>query len=127
MTFNALISNTDDHPRNHAFIARENWRLSPAYDLTPNPMISPERRDLAMTRGSTGRFANRRNLLSECRRFMLEPDEAAMIIDKMASCVKNNWYQTARKVGLSERDCDLIKSAFAYRGFFTETIDEKNK
>lgn len=30
MVFNALISNTDDHPRNHAAIARDkDWRLSP--------------------------------------------------------------------------------------------------
>lgn len=36
MSFNALISNTDDHPRKHAVIAMEkDWRLSPAYDLTP--------------------------------------------------------------------------------------------
>ncbi|GHT93001.1 phosphatidylinositol kinase [Alphaproteobacteria bacterium] len=121
MTFNALISNIDDHPRNHAFIASENWRLSPAYDLTPNPMISLERRDLAMTCGSMGRFANRNNLLSECRRFMLEPNEAAIIVDEMADCVKNNWYKTARKVGLSERDCDLIKPSFAYHGFSAPT------
>lgn len=41
MVFNALISNTDDHPRNHAFIAQDkNWQLSPAYDLTPNPLVS---------------------------------------------------------------------------------------
>ena len=34
MCFNAAISNTDDHPRNHAVIARgRQWRLSPAYDL----------------------------------------------------------------------------------------------
>jgi serine/threonine-protein kinase HipA len=121
MTFNALISNTDDHPRNHAFIADKNWRLSPAYDLTPNPMISLKRRDLAMTCGRMGRFANRNNLLSECRRFLLESDEAATIIDEMADCVKNSWYKIARKVGLSEKDCDLIKSAFAYNGFFAET------
>ena len=36
--FNALISNIDDHPRNHALIAKEaEWKLSPAYDLTPRP------------------------------------------------------------------------------------------
>ncbi len=36
MCFNALISNIDDHPRNHALIAKDkDWRLSPAYDLTP--------------------------------------------------------------------------------------------
>jgi hypothetical protein len=32
MTFNALTSNNDDHPRNHAMIAPGNaWQLSPAY------------------------------------------------------------------------------------------------
>ena len=35
MAFNALISNTDDHPRNHALIApTEKWERSPAYDQT---------------------------------------------------------------------------------------------
>lgn len=43
MAFNALISNTDDHLRNHALIAAASeWKLSPAYDLTPNPLISVE-------------------------------------------------------------------------------------
>ena len=33
MVFNVLISNIDDHPRNHAVIAKEReWNLSPAYD-----------------------------------------------------------------------------------------------
>ena len=36
MLFNGLISNTDDHPRNHAVLAmNDTWSLSPAYDLTP--------------------------------------------------------------------------------------------
>ncbi|MDR2781527.1 MAG: type II toxin-antitoxin system HipA family toxin [Holosporaceae bacterium] len=118
MTFNALISNTDDHPRNHAFIAAENWRLSPAYDMTPNPMVALEHRDLAMICGNQGRFANKSNLLSECRRFVLEPDEAAAIIDEMMLYVKNCWYKIARKFGVSGKDCDAIKSAFAYPGFF---------
>jgi hypothetical protein len=49
--FNALISNIDDHPRNHAIIAKEkNWKLSPAYDLTPSTPVSLERRDLALGR-----------------------------------------------------------------------------
>ena len=49
MCFNALISNIDDHPRNHALIAKDqDWRLSPAYDLTPAVPVSIERRDLAM-------------------------------------------------------------------------------
>jgi hypothetical protein len=36
--FNAAVSNIDDHPRNHALLARSrSWQLSPAYDLTPAP------------------------------------------------------------------------------------------
>ena len=65
MTFNALISNLDDHPRNHALIAREKWGLSPAYDLTPESPIARERRNLAMICGSAGTYANVHNLLSE--------------------------------------------------------------
>lgn len=58
--FNALISNTDDHPRNHAILSKAHaWSLSPAYDLTPNPMVALERRDLAMSFGNCGRYANR--------------------------------------------------------------------
>jgi serine/threonine-protein kinase HipA len=55
MVFNAMISNLDDHPRNHAVLAPERaWRLSPAYDLTPTPVIAEERRDLAMACGAQG-------------------------------------------------------------------------
>ena len=84
MVFNALISNTDDHPRNHAFIAQDkNWQLSPAYDLTPNPLVSIEQRDLAMICGQMGRFANKDNLLSEADKFLLNQDQAKKIIDEM--------------------------------------------
>ena len=38
IVFNMLISNTDDHLRNHGFLRAPNgWRLSPAYDLNPVP------------------------------------------------------------------------------------------
>jgi len=60
MSFNVLISNIDDHPRNHAFIAmNREWHLSPAYDLMPSPVVSQDRRDLAMMCGDFGRFANK--------------------------------------------------------------------
>jgi serine/threonine-protein kinase HipA len=66
MCFNALITNTDDHPRNHAMIAWDrDWKLSPAYDLTPLNLVSLERRDLAMTCGDAGRYANAANLKSQ--------------------------------------------------------------
>jgi len=118
MCFNALISNSDDHPRNHALIAPDmDWALSPAYDLTPNPLISEERRDLALDCGDMGRYANARNLLSQSARFLLKPEEATAIIDEMEEIVRNRWYEIARREGVTDKDCEKIARAFAYPGF----------
>jgi serine/threonine-protein kinase HipA len=117
MCFNALISNNDDHPRNHCFIAKdEAWKLSPAYDLTPAPVVSLDRRDLAMECGDLGRFANARNILSQHARFLLEKDEAEKIISDMQKQMKN-WYDTVRACGVSENDAETIRGAFLYPGF----------
>jgi len=118
MAFNALISNSDDHPRNHAFIApRDDWRLSPAYDLTPTSPPSLERRDLALTCGDQGRRASRENLLSQCGRFLLSREEAAKILDEMEAGIRARWYEVARREKVSEGDCQRIAGAFAYPGF----------
>ncbi len=123
MCFNALISNTDDHPRNHAIIAKgRDWKLSPAYDLMPVPQVSLERRDLAMICGDQGRFANARNLLSQSARFRAPDDDASAIVDATKDRVRGAWYETARTAGVSERDCERIAGAFAYPGFDLEQI-----
>ncbi len=117
MCFNALISNLDDHPRNHAFIAKdEEWSLSPAYDLTPSPVISQDRRDLAMECGDLGRFANARNIVSQYARFLLEKSEAEKIVNDTRNQVEK-WYDTVRACGVSETDAETIHGAFLYPGF----------
>ena len=121
MCFNALISNIDDHPRNHAVVAmNKDWKLSPAYDLTPSTPVSTERRDLALDCGDMGRYAHAENLLSQSARFLLEPDEARKTIDGMERIVKNSWYDIARREGVTEKDCENIASAFTYPGFRLE-------
>lgn len=118
MCFNALISNIDDHPRNHAVIAPDrDWRLSPAYDLTPSSPVSIERRDLAMACGDLGRYANASNLMSQAARFLLSTDEASRIIETMETQVRSTWYEVARGCGVSDTDCAQIAGAFAYPGF----------
>lgn len=118
MCFNALISNNDDHPRNHALLARDrHWGLSPAYDLTPNPQVSDERRDLALTVGDFGRAATAENLLSQSARFGLRHEDAASVIDAMRTTVQVQWFATARAAGVSEADCGRIAGAFVYPGF----------
>ena len=118
LCFNALISNTDDHPRNHAIIAKDrDWRLSPAYDLTPSMPVSMERRDLAMQCGDLGRYAHADNLLSQSARFYLGRGEAAALIAEMEERIRTGWYETARREGVSEQDCERISGAFVYPGF----------
>jgi serine/threonine-protein kinase HipA len=118
MVFNALISNIDDHPRNHAVIAKDrDWKLSPAYDLTPSPVIAQDRRDLAMDAGDQGRFANAKNLLSQRARFLLDEQDARAIVSDMSERVRATWYDVVRAQGVSEKDAETIRGAFLYEGF----------
>ncbi|ENO99076.1 hypothetical protein C667_00410 [Thauera phenylacetica B4P] len=118
MVFNALISNTDDHPRNHALIATtDKWELSPAYDLTPNPLTSAEKRDLAMTCGTFNRYANRANLVSQHGQFKLSLEHATAIVDQLQQVVASRWHATLRQQGATLADCDKLAGAFNYPGF----------
>lgn len=118
MVFNALISNVDDHPRNHALVAPgRSFQLSPAYDLTPTPLVSEEKRDLTLIVGEFNRYANRINLRSGHARFQLTRDEASAIIDRIQAVVRARWYAVLRDSGTSEADCERVRPAFDYPGF----------
>jgi serine/threonine-protein kinase HipA len=117
MVFNAVISNNDDHPRNHAVVAASReWRLAPAYDLTPAPQTAQER-SLALTCGAHGRAACRENLVSAAGRFGLTREEADAIVDEIRNVVGRLWHTEVRAQGGSERDCERIASAFLHEGF----------
>ncbi len=118
MVFNALVTNNDDHPRNHAFVAHSaEWRLSPAYDLTPVPLHADEW-DLAMICGSVaGRRATRAHLLSGCLRFGLTADEAAQTIDRLRSIVTTTWESAILSHGGTRADCEAVRPAFEIPGF----------
>ena len=99
-----------------------NWRLSPAFDLTPGPTIAFERRDSAMTCGKAGRYANYENLMSQHDRFLLSEKEATAILDNIVETVRNQWWPTMRRAGVSVTDCEAIASAFLYDGFFYKRV-----
>jgi serine/threonine-protein kinase HipA len=122
MCFNAIISNLDDHPRNHALLANnKGWRLSPAYDLTPTPLVAKDIRLLAMSCGTQGRLARKENLVSAYGRFLLSEGEALSIVDAIVEIVRREWDVCLRRAGASQKDCDAIASAFIYEGFFYKT------
>lgn len=122
MCFNAAISNLDDHPRNHALLAKDRtWRLSPAYDLTPMPVVALDRRDLAMKCGPAGRLANKSNLVGGAGRFLLDTEDAAAIFRSVTDTVRAQWHTSMRQAGVGEQDCEAIRSAFVYAGLYCET------
>jgi len=117
MVFNAAISNLDDHPRNHAIVAKEEgWRLSPAYDLTPSPVIAQDNRNLALDCGLQGRSANKANLLSGSGRFLLSREDAERLFNAITETVRSQWHAVMRRAGVTEADCERIARAFLYDG-----------
>ena len=120
IVFNAAVTNNDDHPRNHAVRrTARGWRLTPAYDLVPAPVVSLERRDLAMTIGTYGRTASIYNLLSQIERFGLTHEAARKEIGKMVATLRT-WRNHFHACGVSSKDTDYIAPAFLPECFFFE-------
>ena len=120
MVFNAAVTNNDDHPRNHALLRRQKgWRLSPAYDLVPAPVVSLERRDLALTVGDYGRTASIYNLLSQSGRFGLSAEEAREEIDRLVDVVRH-WRDGFHACGVLAEDINYIAPAILPECFFFE-------
>jgi serine/threonine-protein kinase HipA len=122
--FNALTSNTDDHPRNHAMVYEDDgWRLSPAYDLTPSAGRAEGERLLAMDVGSlpgvNARWANRGVLLSATEHFGYGQDEADTLITGMKAHLSAVWRERLLEIGGTPVLAEQIAHAFPdrYPGF----------
>lgn len=117
MVFNAMVTNNDDHPRNHALLQVDGtWRLSPAYDIVPVPATSRERRDLALQVGAFGRAASIYNLLSQPDVFGLSMNAARAEIDRMRQKVAT-WQAIFRKHGVTAADIEKIAPAMLPESF----------
>ncbi len=111
MVFNILISNDDDHLRNHAFLyTQKGWRLSPAYDLVPHPQIGYDRHQSIIV-GKQGREGSLKNAMSEAGRFGLTEDKAITIINKVKAVV-SRWRELFIENGINENDIELLQTAF---------------
>ena len=71
-----------------------------------------------------GRYAHADNLRSQSARFLVGTDEAKAIIDAMEQTVKERWCEIARREGVSAKDCETIRGAFAYEGFRLQVTAE---
>ena len=114
IVFSILISNTDDHLRNHGFLwaGPAGWRLSPAYDLNPVPTdIKP--RVLTTAIDLDDGTASLKLALEVAGYFELSEDEAHKIAGQVGQAVAT-WRQVAKKLGLDRAEIDRMASAFEH-------------
>lgn len=112
MVFNILVTNDDDHPRNHGFLwEARGWRLSPLYDVVPKPQVGLER-TLVMGVGPQGRAATLANAVAGAAAFGLSPEDAAGEAAALADVVRTHWIAEFRAAGLGESDIRRFATCF---------------
>lgn len=114
IVFNILISNTDDHLRNHAFLyaGPDGWRLAPAYDLNPVPTdIKP--RVLTTSIDLDDGSASLALAMSVAGYFELGGDNARAIAAAVGHAVAG-WRIDAARLGITQTEIDRMASAFEH-------------
>tara|TARA_R110002049_G_scaffold91538_7_gene228028 strand:- start:450 stop:1700 length:1251 start_codon:yes stop_codon:yes gene_type:complete len=114
VAFNVLISNVDDHLRNHGFLRLGNvgWTLSPAYDLNPVPVDLKAR--VLTTRINLDEGTCSVDLLEETAGyFALSLGKAREIIKEVAIATAQ-WRNVAREVGARTAEIHRMASAFEH-------------
>ena len=114
LVFSILISNTDDHLRNHGFLyqGQEGWRLSPAYDLNPVPVdIKPRILTTAINEDDT--TASLALAMEVAPYFELEEAEAQKIAAEVGKAV-GKWRDEAARHDLSKPEIERMASAFEH-------------
>jgi len=114
VAFSVLISNVDDHLRNHGFLWRgkNGWSLSPAYDLNPVPIDLKAR--VLTTNINLDESTCSIDLLEEAAGFFgLALTPARNIIKEVATATAT-WRETAIKAGARRSEIDRMASAFEH-------------
>lgn len=114
IVFNILISNTDDHLRNHGFLyaGADGWRLSPAYDLNPVPLeLKP--RILTMAIDENDGTASLERAYGVAEYFDVEANRAREVAKEVGQSVAK-WRALAAKTDIKKAEVNRMASAFEH-------------
>lgn len=114
VAFNILVSNVDDHLRNHGFLrkGKAGWTLSPAYDLNPVPADLKARvltTNIDLTEGTCSL-----DLLEEASGYFALPLSKARTIIKEVAVATATWRTVAQEVGARLPEINRMASAFEH-------------
>ena len=108
-----LITNVDDHMRNHGFlhVNKSQWRLSPAFDINP----FPDRRRVLKTwiDESLGDAASIRSLMEAAPYFGIEARRACEILSNVEEAVAG-WRQIGKAIGMKSSELNAFETAFEH-------------
>jgi serine/threonine-protein kinase HipA len=114
VAFNVLISNLDDHLRNHGFLwlGKSGWSLSPAYDLNPVPTDIKAR--VLTTNIDLDEGTCSLDLLEAAAEYFGLGLAPARAIIKSVASVTATWRQTAKDTGARPAEITRMASAFEH-------------
>ncbi|MPM35515.1 hypothetical protein SDC9_82108 [bioreactor metagenome] len=108
MVFSIAVANTDDHLRNHGFLLTDSgWRLSPAYDINPNP----QGRGLALNITESDNALDLALAEEVAPLFRIDAAAAGTIIQKIRAAV-SHWRAYADRAGIGRAEQELMSLAF---------------
>ena len=112
IAFSILISNTDDHLRNHGFLrsTSSGWSLSPAFDINPDPAPGPKRLTTAIAADDAAEIEA---LVNVAERFRLSVPEARMILSDVSRAT-TTWRDVAASNGLDQAAIAEMAPAFEH-------------
>ena len=114
IVFTILVSNTDDHLKNHGFVyaGSNQWRLSPAFDINPSPS---RHRILETGIIQGGAFdASLDIAIAACEFFALASKEARQQANSIATTIAGNWKEALRTEGATADDVKNYAVAFEH-------------
>lgn len=113
MVFNALVGNSDDHPKNHGLLFEEGcWGLAPAFDITP---LVDFKGVLSMATGADGSSAaSAERFLAASERFGVSVEDAGAWLKNASTYVAGTWEGAMRETGVNEAEIRATESAFSF-------------
>jgi serine/threonine-protein kinase HipA len=114
IAFTILVSNVDDHLKNHGFLyaGQGGWRLSPIFDV--NPM--PQRHRILKTpiAEPSEPTASIELLMENAFYFGVDLDSAAKIISATAQTIAKKWEGIAAAIGMTPQEIEEYRPAYEH-------------
>ena len=113
IVFNMLVSNTDDHLRNHGFILApgKGWRLCEAYDMNP----VPDSQGLMLNVSEADNLMDLELARSVAPYFRVTKQEVEEVLERSRAVVRQ-WPKLATGLKIGAREQERMAEAFRLAG-----------